>query len=330
MVPKKIKKGDMIRVIAPSRSMSILGQESIDIATKRLNDLGLDVSFSKNAKEIDAYTSSSVSSRIEDLHEAFADPSVAGILTAIGGFNSNQLLRHINYDLIRANPKILCGYSDITALASAIYAKTNLITYSGVHFSSFGMERGFEYSLEHFRKCLMENCDIDLTPATEWSNDPWWMDQDNRHFVQNEGYKIINRGPFNRISGTILGGNISALASLHGTEYMPAFPENTILFIEECEEQLVSFFDRILQSLIHQKDFQNVKAILVGRFEKATKMTDSLLQGIIHTKNELKNMLVISDLDFGHTTPIFTFPIGGTCTITFDNTLNINIKDVQS
>ncbi|MCJ7436116.1 MAG: LD-carboxypeptidase [Anaerolineales bacterium] len=89
----------------------------------------------------DAFDSSPITSRVADIHAAFADPKVKGILTAIGGYNSNQLLRYLDYDLIRANPQILCVFSDITALGTAIYARTGMISYSGPHFSTFGMER---------------------------------------------------------------------------------------------------------------------------------------------------------------------------------------------
>ena len=72
------------------------------------------------------------------------------MLTTLGGYNSNGLLGWLDYGLIRDNPKLLCGFSDITALATAIHAKTGLVTYSGPHFSTFAMKRGIGYTLEHF------------------------------------------------------------------------------------------------------------------------------------------------------------------------------------
>src|SRR3990172_7157450 len=96
--PEKLKKGDEIRIIAPARTLAIIGKESREIAAKRFEDLGLKLSFGK---------------RVEDLHAAFSDKNVKGILTVIGGFNSNQLLRYINWDLVAKNPKIFCGFSDI-------------------------------------------------------------------------------------------------------------------------------------------------------------------------------------------------------------------------
>ena len=112
----------------------------------------MNVTFSKHAPDIDIFMSSSVESRIADLHEAFADSKVKGILTVLGGYNSNHLLDYIDYDLIAKNPKILCGFSDITALLNAIYAKTGLVSYSCPHFSTFAMQKGLEHTLEYFKK----------------------------------------------------------------------------------------------------------------------------------------------------------------------------------
>lgn len=159
IIPEKLKKGDEIRVIAPSRSMKILKKDIIDIAKSRLESLGFKVSFGKNVmKSInDDYKCASIEDRVSDLHDAFRDKNVKAILTVIGGYNVNQILDEIDYELIKNNPKILCGFSDITALTNAIYAKTGLVTYSGVHFSSFGMKYGFEYSLDYFKKIFMKN-----------------------------------------------------------------------------------------------------------------------------------------------------------------------------
>jgi muramoyltetrapeptide carboxypeptidase len=326
IIPQRLRDGDTIRVIAPSRSMSILSEQTVELATRRLCDLGFNVTFGKNVLDKDEFDSSAVGARIEDLHEAFADSSVKAILTVIGGFNSNQLLNQIDYSLIKKNPKIICGYSDITALANAIYARTGVITYSGPHFSSFAMQQGLEYTIEYFRKCLMSEESIELIPSKKWSNDFWWLQQDKREFISSDGPRILNRGGQNSIEGTILGGNISAFAALHGTKFMPAVNESTILFLEECKEQPIRFFDRLLQSITQQDYFSNVKAILLGRFEKHTAVTDAIINQVIRSKGELGDILVVGNLNFGHTTPIFTFPIGGDCRVELISDLKIVIK----
>ena len=156
MIPEKIKNGNEIRVIAPSRSLNILNYERNENAKKRLENLGFKVTYSKNALECDDFKSSPIEMRINDLHEAFLDTNVKIILTAIGGYNSNQLLKYIDYEVIKKNPKIICGFSDITALLNAIYAKTGLVTYSGPHYSNFGMNKGLEYTIKYFKDILMK------------------------------------------------------------------------------------------------------------------------------------------------------------------------------
>ncbi|WP_419886771.1 S66 family peptidase [Paenibacillus sp. B-A-8] len=307
MKPNKLKPGDELRIISPARSLSLIAAEQRKIAKEQLQQLGFRISFSVNSFEKDEFVSSSIESRIEDLHEAFLDPNVKGILTTIGGFNSNQLLRYIDYSLIAEHPKRLCGYSDITALSNAIYAKTGLVTYSGPHFSNFAMLHDNEYTTQYFRKLMMDNKEILVRPSKHWSDDEWYLDQENRVFIRNEGPFIINDG---EAQGTIIGGNLCTLNLLQGTEYMPSL-NNSILFLEDDYESSPVTFDRDLQSLIHQPDFQHVKGIVIGRFQQGSRMTKNLLTKIITSKEELSDIPVIADVDFGHTSPMITFPIGG-------------------
>lgn len=307
MKPNKLKPGDELRIISPARSLSLIAAEQRKIAKEQLQKLGFRISFSVNSFEKDDFVSSSIDSRIEDLHEAFLDPNVKGILTTIGGFNSNQLLRYIDYSIIAEHPKRLCGYSDITALSNAIYAKTGLVTYSGPHFSSFAMLHDNEYTTEYFRKLMMDNKEIVVRPSKHWSDDEWYLDQENRVFIRNEGPFIINDG---EAKGIIIGGNLCTLNLLQGTEYMPSL-KNSILFLEDDYESSPATFDRDLQSLIHQPDFQHVKGLVIGRFQQESRMTKELLIKIITSKEELSDIPVIANVDFGHTSPMITFPVGG-------------------
>ena len=119
--PQKLKKGDEVRVIVLSTSLAVVSEETKNIANKRLQDLGLKVSFGKHVNEIDDFLSTSIESRIEDLHDAFLDKNVKAVLTVLGGYNANQLLDYVDWDIIKNNPKILCGYSDISIFNNAIY-----------------------------------------------------------------------------------------------------------------------------------------------------------------------------------------------------------------
>jgi muramoyltetrapeptide carboxypeptidase LdcA involved in peptidoglycan recycling len=303
----KLKAGDEIRILSPSRSLSIVSEENRLIAQSRLEALGFKVSFSQHVLENDDFASSSIESRVADLHEAFVDPKVKGILTSIGGYNANQLLAHLDYDLIGAHPKRLCGYSDITALSHAIYARTGLITYAGPHFLTFAMLRGNEYTTTYFQRLMLEEGSIQIQSSPEWSDDAWYLDQDQRSFHRNAGPYAIHEG---EAEGTIVGGNLCTLNLLQGTPYMPSL-KGTIVFVEDDYESSPATFDRDLQSLLHQPEFDQVKGIIIGRFQKASHMTEELLRQIIRSKRELASIPVIADVDFGHTTPQFTYPIGG-------------------
>lgn len=305
--PKKIEKGSHIRVIAPVRSMRLLSENNKKEAITQLEKFGFKLSFGKNIDEIDESNSSSIKSRIEDLHDAFADRTVDAILTVIGGYNSNQLLQYIDYELIAQNPKIICGFSDVTALANAITTKTGMITYLGPHFSSWAMKYGFEHSMENFVKCCMEECAFDLVSSAEWSDDLWYINQKWREFISSDGYWTLNAG---HAFGRVVGGNLITFTLLSGTDFMPSM-EDSILLIEDDGETLPQHFDRNIQALIHRSDFNGVKGILIGRFQKKTIMTKNLLQKIISTKKELHDIPIVANVDFGHTTPNATMPIGG-------------------
>lgn len=305
--PEKLKAGDEIRVIAPSRSLSIISQESREIANKRFQELGFKLTFGKHVEEMDDFASSPIESRVEDLHVAFSDKNVKAILTVIGGFNSNQLLRYINWELIKNNPKILCGFSDITALNNAFFAKTGLVTYSGPHYSSFGQKLHFDYTLDYFKKCLLSEKPFEIKPSESWSDDAWYKNQDDRKLISNDGWLILNEG---NAEGTILGANLCTFNLLQGTEYFPDLTDS-ILFLEDDEESAPHDFDRDLQSLIHLPEFSKVKGLVIGRFQNASEMTKEKLTQIIKTKKELDKLPVLANVDFGHTDPKITFPVGG-------------------
>jgi len=309
--PAKLKKGDEVRVVAPSRSLAIISQETRKIAQSRFEQLGLKLTFSRHVKEIDEFNSSSIKSRVDDLHQAFSDKNIKAVITVIGGFNSNQLLQYLDWKIIKNNPKIFCGFSDITVLSTAIYAKTGLVTYSGPHYSTFGQKLYFDYTLEYFKKCLMDDRSFEVKSSENWSDDSWWENQDQRNLINNSGYYVINQG---KAEGTIIGGNLCTLNLLKATEYFPSL-KDSILFLEDDYSSLPHDFDRNLQSLIHLPDSKGVRGIVIGRFQKASKITKELLIKIIKTKKELNQIPVIADVDFGHTDPKITFPIGGTVTI---------------
>src|ERR687893_243017 len=307
MIAARLQRGDEVRIVSPAVSLGFIPEDQQLTARERLEGLGLRCSFSTNAEVIDRFDSSPVEARVSDLQDAFADRGVKGILTTLGGYNSNGLLGYLDYDLIRANPKIFCGFSDITALATAIHARTGLVTYSGPHFTTFGMKRGIGYTREYFERCLMREEPFEVLPADHWSDDLWYQDQEDRAFVPNPGYEVMYEG---EAEGKLLGGNLKTLCLLFGTQYMPNL-EGSILLLEDDEETDPVHFDRKLQALIHQPGFEGVRGIVFGKFQRVSNVDPDTLRVIIQSKRELDNIPVVASASFGHTTPQFTFPIGG-------------------
>lgn len=258
-----------------------------------------------------SFFSTSIEHRVADLHDAFRDSNVKAILAVLGGYNSNQLLKYLDYELIKNNPKIICGYSDITALTLAIYRKTGLITYSGPFFSTFGMKKSSDYTIQSFLSSLTNDAPYEIEPSDVWSDDKWYLDQDDRTYYPQNGYNVIHEG---KATGTLIGGNLCTLNLLQGTEFFPSL-ENSILFIEDDSESHPLTFERDLQSLLQLPEASGIRAVLIGRFQKETNMTDEALTKIIESKQELKNIPVLSNVNFGHTDPIATIPIGAIASI---------------
>jgi muramoyltetrapeptide carboxypeptidase len=309
--PQKLQKGDEVRVVAPSQSFGIISKENREIARRRFDEMGLRVTFGKHIEEQDAFNSSSVESRIEDFHEAFADPNVKMVITVIGGFNCNHMLKYLDYDLIRSNPKIFIGYSDTTALENTIHAQTGLVTYSGPAYSTFAQEKYFEYTWESFRQALFSDEPYRIVPSESWSDDKWYIDQNDRALEENDGWLVIQEG---KAEGTLIGGNLCTLNLLQGTEYMPSL-KDSILFIEDDAMSTNVEYGRNLQSLAHLPDFQEVRGIVMGRFQKESNVSNDDIAKIIGEIKELEGLPVIANVDFGHTSPIITFPVGGDVSI---------------
>ena len=289
---KKLSPDSHIRVLSPSDSIARLGGFEANLSAKEtLENLGFRVSFSEHYLESDMLDSSSIESRVADLHAAFLDDSVDAILATIGGFNSNELLNE-------ANPNF-----DINM---------------GPSYSSFKMKEGQDYQSKAWLNAMTKSA-YDLVPSQEWSSDPWYDPTQPRHFMPTE-WKIYNAG---KASGTIIGGNLSTFGLLRGTPYTPQV-NDYVLFLEEAEEDDYHDFDRNLAAILQA--YPNPKAVLIGRFPKECQMTPEILTYILDKHPLLKTIPVMYDLDFAHTQPLFTITIGAQASIDTD-ALSIHIEE---
>lgn len=313
LLPKRLESGDTVGVVAPSRSLSIIDQKWIDLATNFFSKRGIAVEFGEHCMQRWQDAGGTIEQRVSDFMRMFDDKNIKAVITAIGGFNSNQLLEHLDYDVIRKNPKIFVGYSDITALSNAIHAKTGLVTFSGPHFSTFGQPFPLDYTIEYFEKTLLRGeADISIAESQQFAEDDWYehSNEPKPRIVQhNPGWSILREGS---TKGELVGGNIVTFHALIGTPYMPDV-RGKILFLEDCTEAGPAEIDRALTSMRQSGIFRDIRGLLVGRFPTAMGLDQERLDELLLRISSEGEYPIISGLDFGHTEPMVTLPIGIPC-----------------
>lgn len=290
-------------MIAPSESFSPKFTEELqERAVKKLEGLGLKVSFGKYVREQNEFDTASVEHRLEDMHDAFKDPDVQAVISANGGTSVNQLLKDIDYDLIKNNPKIFCGLSDLTELALAVYAKTGLVCYYGPHFSMLGAAEVIDPSYENMEKMFFYEDPVTLD-APQFYNDSAW----DKEKILNDGFWTINEGEAEAES---IGGNLLTINFTLGSRFMPAIKDK-ILFLEENHIIDYKGVHKEIQEIVNHPDGESIKGILIGRFQKETGMDRALLTSLIKSKKEWQHIPVVGNVDCSHTAPMMTLPIGG-------------------
>ncbi len=312
--PEKLKTGDSIGVVAPAASASLISKRNLNLAKRKLESLGLNVVYGKNIFKHHKFSIDGIKERINDLHSMFSSGKIKGVMAVIGGYSSNELLPYLNYELIRKNPKIFIGFSDITALQNAIFKMTGLITFSGPCFANFAQTKPpFDFEEEYFRKVLIDKkTDIEIKPSRVWADDKWWKTPNKpRKLNKNSGWRIIKKGA---AKGTIVGGNLSTFLLLFNTPYAPDL-KNKILFIEEDPCMNAGMIERMFTQLSQSKDFKKIKGLVVGRFGSESGLSAKNEITLLKAITSEINVPVVSNVDFGHTNPMITFPIGRECEI---------------
>jgi muramoyltetrapeptide carboxypeptidase len=320
MTPEKLTPGDEVRIIAPSESfLSAFSNKMRQNARKRLEELGLKVSFGKYVEEVDELKSATVEHRLEDLHNAFSDPDVKAVIPVTGGTTGSELLRRIDYELIKKNPTIICGLSDNTAILNAINDKSGIVTYYGPHFSVFGASEQGDYTMKFFEKCLFTTDPITLHPSDDFYSSEW-----QGKALKNDGFWSINDG---EAHATAFGGNLLTLNLMEGSGFISDWEGKIFIMEDNGKESPAAFFNQ-LQSMINKPGFKNVAGMMIGRFQKKTGMTKELLKKVLNKRMRVDKIPIIANVDFGHTLPMVTIPIGGSVKLSVDgNKVKIEITE---
>ena len=208
IIPEKLKIGDTIGVIAPSSPIIGDNVEELNQAKKIIENLGFKVKYSKNIFSNTNNYSATAKEKADDINEMFADKDIKMIWCAKGGNNSNSTFGYIDYDNIKRNPKIICGFSDITSLTNMITEKTGLITFSGTNFKTVATDET-DYSLKEVLKRFVDGS-LELG-------------------LQGEEYRTIKQGVE---EGQLIGGNLNLTSGMVAGKYSIDFTDK-ILFLEE-------------------------------------------------------------------------------------------------
>lgn len=300
--PKALRAGDTIGLITPAAFVS--DPDDLAKAERTVQYFGLKLKTGRNVSRKAGYTGGTIDERLSDLHDMFRDPEVKAVFPVRGGYGSGQLLEGIDYDLIRRNPKIFIGYSDITAMHLAIHKKAGLVTFHGpVVLSSFT-----DYTQQHWRRALFQT-----EPIGRVTNPP-----ESNALRPSHTLRTIRGGS---ARAPLTGGNLSLIAATMGTPY-EIETRGRILFLEDVDEQPYSL-DRMLTQLRLAGKLQAAAGIIFGecadckpRDYKPSFPISSFTMGEV-----LDNILgglripVLFGLTIGHTSDQLTLPMGVMATL---------------
>lgn len=282
IVPDKLKKGDIIGVVAPSNPIIGDNIEEIKKAKEIIEADGVRVNFSENLFSNTNNYSGTAKEKAEDINNMFADKDVKMIWCAKGGNNSNSTFEYLDFDIIKNNPKIICGYSDITSITNIITEKTGLVTFSSTNFKTIATDEtdySYKQALNRFVQGSLE-------------------------FGQND-FKIIKNG---EAEGKLIGGNLSLIRGLVCGKYKVDFTDK-ILFIEELGYETDPAM--VSNNLYYMKQngvFDKIKGLWIGNYEHESGI--ALEKIVLDCLEEKYNFPIIKSNNFGHIEKKEVIPIG--------------------
>ncbi len=299
-LPQRLSPGDTIGLIAPASAP--VDPKAIDHSVAAVEGMGFKVKLARNVRKRWGFLAGGDRERAADIMQMFADRKVDGILCVRGGYGTGRLLNLLDYSVVRKNPKVFAGYSDITALHSAFAKEANLLTFhSPMAASDFIKKPGSDFARKSFLAMV--------TQAQPYGS------------IQ-KGYKkktvtILRRG---KVSGELVGGNICLLANLIGTRFQLSF-KNKILFFEDVDEEPFRY-DRMITHLLNVGLLQQVAGIAIGQNTncedpkaKTVKEYRQPLMDVFRDRLLPLKVPIVAGLPFGHVPDNATIPVGGYATL---------------
>jgi len=303
--PKALQPGDTVALITPSTFVT--DPDLLEKVTRTIRYFELKPRLGKNVRKKWGYAGGTIAERLEDLHAAFRDPEIKGVFCIRGGYAAGHLLPEVDYDLIRRNPKVFIGYSDITALHLAIHKNAGLVTFHGpVTTSAFT-----QFTQECYKRAL-----FDTKPLGALTNP-----KETNLLRPVHNLRTVRGG---KARGPLMGGNLSLIAATMGTPF-EIDTRGKILFLEDVEEQPYQI-DRMLTNLRLAGKLQAAAGIVWGECEgcRAKEFRPSFPEGNFTLGEVVDNILgglkvpVLSGLTIGHTNDQLTLPYGVMATLDAD------------
>lgn len=320
MKPKRLERGSTVGIVSPGSPLANLVPRRFNRALEAIRQLGFEVKEGKGARGISGYVSASAEARANDINTFFRDPEVSAIFCSIGGLHYNQLLKYLDFEAAASNPKVFLGFSDATVIQLALWKMCKLVTFSGpACLTQFAETPELNsYTKEFLLRAVCSDGGIgEVRASSSWTDEvlDWFTGEDEsrgRAYRPNPGWSWLTSGS---ASGPILGGCIPSMLHLAGTKYWPDLT-GAIVLLETPEGSdfkrglEIPYVDMYLTNLENLGVFDDAAGVVVGRPFGYTAEEVLQFNSLVESYLGNKNYPVLMGVDYGHTDPLLTIPIG--------------------
>lgn len=311
ILPPKLKHGDCIGFFSPSDAATHWAPTRFERAKRFLESKGFKLVAGSLTKKSDFYRSGSIQERADEFNELIHNKKVKCIISTIGGSNSNSILPYIDYETLAKHPKIIIGYSDVTALLLGIYNKTGLVTFYGPALvASFG-ELGelVDSTYDYFEKVLLNpQLPYRIQNPESWTDEfISWEEQKHAKKLHPNSLTTVKSGI---AEGRLIVCNLNTTLGIYGSEYMPTIKKGDILVIEDGMES-AAIIERSFAHLKINGVFDKIGGLVLGKHEKfddcgSNRKPHEILMEVVGGCN----FPILAEYDCAHTHPMITLPIG--------------------
>ena len=308
--PPKLAPQDTVGVVSPASAFFMIHESALQRAVAHLEKAGLQVQLAPHTLDQRQHLNPPAQHRVEDLNQMFADPKIKAIFCLSGGSGVNAILPLLDWEQIEKFPKVVMGYSAITALLIGLYAKIGLVTFHGPMILNGFSEypQPFAYTWQSLEQVLFKTEPVGtLKPPAQWT-DAYTREDQPRAMKTNPGWRWLKGG---KASGPLIGGNLSVMLTLVGTPYWAPL-RGAILCLEEVNfgNGLLRKVDESLAQCQQMGLFDQITGLVIGKVNELSEEEEKLFESLVLEYTAGSQFPILTGVDFGHTAPQLTLPIG--------------------